>query len=459
MDIKVPKVGEILTGTVVKVTQEEVLVDVGYMFEGSIYKDHLSTKKVNDAREFVKVGDSLDAKVTKISHGDQTNVLLLSRLDIEKAEVREKHIEELQVGKTILATVKRTNPGGLELDYHGISLFMPNSMIDLQNTTDEDKKALLGSNIEVLILESKVVRGKETFVVNRKQVLYDNLKKQEKAELSSIKVGEVVQGVVKSVLDFGAVVKLTDHVDGLLHISECSQYHITDVNEVVKVGDELSLKVIKVQGKKISLSLKALQENPWNIFLKNHKIGDKVTGTVVKKMQFGMLLEVEREITGLLSRNDYSWDPQDNLAGRVEIGSKIEVEIISINKEKKQFGLSKKHLDYNPWADLKFRVGEVVSATVKSFQDKGAIVEVEGVDAYLPIGEVSDEHISRVDEALKLGDILSVEITTFFPKEWKMTVSRKKIVEKAARKEYEEQLKENVSSNQSLADLFEKFKK
>lgn len=459
MEINIPRVGEILTGTVVRVTQEEVLLDVGYMFEGTIYKDHLSTKKVNDAREFCKVGDTLSAKVTKLSHGDETNILLMSRLDIEKNEAREKFIEELQVGKNIVGKVKRSNPGGLELDYHGISLFMPNSMIDLGTTTEETKNALLGKEVEVKILESKVVRGKETFVVTRKQVLYDTLKQQERDELKTFEVGKLVKGTVSQILSFGAIVKLSNHIDGLIHISELSHLHTTDVNSILAVGDEIDAKIIKIQQRKISLSLKALQEKPWDLFVKKYKVGDKVTGTVVKKMQFGMLLEVEPEVSGLLSRNDYSWDPQDNLAGRVEVGTPIEVEIISINPDKKQFALSKKHLEYNPWADLKLKIGDIVSAKVKSFQEKGAIVEVEGVDAYLPISEVSEDRISRLEDALKIGDILSVEVTSFFPREWKLVVSIRKIAERNSRAEYATQLKENVSSSQSLADLFDKYKK
>ncbi|MFA5067389.1 MAG: S1 RNA-binding domain-containing protein, partial [Candidatus Izemoplasmatales bacterium] len=172
-----------------------------------------------------------------------------------------------------------------------------------------------------------------------------------------------------------------------------------------------------------------------------------------------MLLEVEREISGLLNRNDYSWDPHDNLAGRVQVGDQIEVEITSINPDKKQFTLSKKHLDYNPWADLKLRVGEHVSATVKTIMEKGALLEISGVEAFLPIHEISSERINRVEDALKVGDILTVEVLTFFPKEWRMSVSLKRIQEKSQRKEYESHLKDNVSANQSLADLFEKFKK
>jgi len=171
------------------------------------------------------------------------------------------------------------------------------------------------------------------------------------------------------------------------------------------------------------------------------------------------LLEVEKEITGLLNRMDYSWDPQDNLAGRVQVGDPVEVEITSINEDKQQFTLSKKHLEYNPWADLKLRIGELVSATVKTILEKGAVLEVSGVEAFLPIREISDERINRVEDVLKVGDIITVEVTSFFPREWKMSVSLNRVQEKKQRKEYESHLKDNVSANQSLAELFEKYKK
>ncbi|MBU1145138.1 MAG: S1 RNA-binding domain-containing protein, partial [Firmicutes bacterium] len=446
MEINIPKVGDILTGTVVRVTQEEVLVDVGYMFEGTIYKNHLTSKKIADANELFKIGDEIKAKVTKISHGDNNNILLLSRLDLEKIAIRDKYKDELLINSNVLAKVKRLNPGGIELDYHSIELFLPNSLIDISELNAEQKQALVGQDLLVKIIEIRKERGKDKFIVNRKQLLFDDLKAQEKTELKALVVGEVVKGIVSNITDFGAFVKLSDHLEGLIHISELSQYHIKHVTDVLSIGDEVTAKLIKISGKRVSLSMKALQENPWNVFLEKYKVGDKVTGTVVKKMQFGMLLEIEREISGLLNRFDYSWDPQDNLAGKVEVGSLIEVEITSINPAKQQFTLSKKHLQYNPWADLKLKVGELVSATVKSFVEKGAIVEIAEVEGFLPIGEIQDDRVNRMEDVLKIGDVLTVEVLSFFAKEWKLVVSLKRVQEKKNRKEYETQLKENVSS-------------
>ncbi|MDD3113186.1 MAG: S1 RNA-binding domain-containing protein [Candidatus Izemoplasmatales bacterium] len=458
-ELNIPKVGQILTGTVVSVTDEEVLVDVGYMFEGTIYKDHLSNQKVASAKDLVKIGDQIEVQVTKISHGDDNNILLLSRKDIERKAIRDRYRDDLVVDQSITAKVKKDVKGGLLLDYHGFELFLPESLISLNSLSPEEKKALVGQETAVRLIEIRSDRGKDKFIVNRKQLQYEELKQQEKTEIQAFAVGDIVNGIVSRIMDFGAFIKISDHVEGLVHISELSQYHTKKVENVIKAGDLVQAKIIKISGKRVSLSLKALQETPWDLFMKNHNVGDKVMGTVVKKMQFGMLLEVEREISGLLNRNDYSWDPHDNLAGRVQVGDQIEVEITSINPDKKQFTLSKKHLDYNPWADLKLRVGEHVSATVKTIMEKGALLEISGVEAFLPIHEISSERINRVEDALKVGDILTVEVLTFFPKEWRMSVSLKRIQEKSQRKEYESHLKDNVSANQSLADLFEKFKK
>lgn len=458
-ELNIPQVGQILTGTVVSVTDEEVLVDVGYMFEGTIYKDHLSNQKVASAKDLVKVGDQIEAQVTKISHGDDNNIMLLSRREIERKAIRDRYRNELVVDQSITAKVKKDVKGGLLLDYHGFELFLPESLIALTPSSPEEKRELVGQDALVRIIEIRSDRGKDKYIVNRKQLQYEALKQQEKTEIQTLNVDDVVNGVVTRIMDFGAFVKITEHVEGLIHISELSQYHTKKVDDVVKVGEEIQAKITKISGKRISLSIKALQDTPWDQFIKLHKVGDKVVGTVVKKMQFGMLLEVEREVSGLLNRADYSWDPHDNLAGRVQVGDQIDVEITSINPDKKQFTLSKKHLDYNPWADLKLRVGEQVSATVKTILEKGALLEISGVEAFLPIHEISPERINRVEDLLKVGDILTVEVLTFFPKEWRMSVSLKRIQEKSQRKEYESHLKDNVSANQSLADLFQKYKK
>ncbi len=457
--IKELKEGDVVAGVVVKVDDEQVMVDVGYIFEGTIYKDHLTLEKLQSAKDYVKTGDTITAKITKLAHGDENNILLLSRRELEKQEIHERYRADLAVDHDLVAKVKRDVKGGLLLDYHNTELFLPDSLIQLEELTEADKKAYVGRSITVRIIDIRQERGRERFIANRKVVVLEELKNKEKAQLQELIVGADVTGVVTKIVEFGAFVKVTELVEGLIHISELSHFHIKKVEEVLSPGQEVTCRITKIAGRRVSLSLKALQEKPWDLFLKKYKVGDKVIGKIVKKMQFGMLVEVERDVTGLLNRNDYSWDPKDNLAGRVQVGDEIELEIISISREKQQFSLSKKHLDYNPWADLKLRNGEQVSATVKTIEEKGAIVEVAGVEGYLPIRELASERVDRVSDVIKVGDVLTVEIIQFFPKEWELSVSLRKVSEKNQRREYESHLKENVSANQSLAELFEKYKK
>lgn len=463
MELSNLKVGDVVTGKVIKVEQNQVLVDVGYAFEGSVYKDHLSVEKINDCNDVVKVGDDLKVKVTKISHGDDKNVLMLSCLDLERKAKLEQYKAELEVEKNIEAKVSQAVKGGLLLKFHGIEIFVPDSLVSLKNLSAEEltsfKETLVGKNQMVKIIEIRNEKGRDKYIGSRKQVEYETLKAQEKAELAELAVGKVLKGTVERITEFGAFVRIGAHVEGLIHISELSHYHTSKVEEVVNVGDEVTVKIIKLSGKKISLSIRALQEKPWDLFVKNHKVGETVKGKVWKKMQFGMLIEVEKEIRGLLSRFDYSWNPNDNLAGQVQVGDELELQLTSIDHEKQQFSLSKKTLEYNPWADIKIKVGETVSATVKSILEKGAIVEVSGVEAFLPINELKEDRVQKVDEVVSLGDVIQVEVLQVFPKEWKMTVSLKKAVDKVNRSEFESHLKENVSSNQSLADLFAKYKK
>ncbi len=453
----IPKVGDIVLGTVINVNDSEVLVDIGYTCEGVIYKQHITSEKIDSLKSILNIGDEMKVKVTQFKQGDESDSLLLSRLDIIKQEKLDKFRDELEINKDVNFKVKKAVKGGLILDYHGVEAFLPESLITLRNS-DGEKDDLVGKRIDARIIDIEKRGRRERIIVNRKQLLYEALKEAEKAEFNEVKVDDVCKGTVKRITEYGAFVSLGEYTEGLVHISEISHYRVNNVNDFLEVGQEVEVKVIKIKGKRISLSMKALQDTPWNEFLKKYKVGDKVTGKIVRKMQYGILVEVEREVVGLLNKFDYSWNTEENLAGTVEVGDEIELKITSINKEKQQFALSKKHLEYNPWADLKFKKGELVSAEVIRIEEKGAILEVEGVEGFLPIGEISVERINRVEDVLKLNDIITAEILDFYPKKWKLTLSIKTIQDRKNRKEYENQLEENVSSDQSLADLFKDYK-
>jgi small subunit ribosomal protein S1 len=230
---------------------------------------------------------------------------------------------------------------------------------------------------------------------------------------------------------------------------------------LLKEGDEIEVKIIEAKGKKRGLSLKALQKTPWEQFAENHKIGEKLTGKVVKKMQFGILVEVEKDVAGIINKSDYSWDPRFNLAGNVNVGDEIEAQILSIDPKKGRMQLSKKHLEYNPWDDVKVKVGEVVSGEVAKFQSNGALIVVHGVYGFLPIGEISEEHIANVEDALKEGEVINAKVLKFSSKDWQMVLSKKQYDAEKIRSEYKKHLKSENKEDQSqtLGELFaDKFK-
>lgn len=444
------KVGKVVEGTVFQVNDDVCYVDLGAFADGLVNKDHLSLTPINSCKEVVKEGDVLTFKVSQINYDDQR--IILSRLDMLREENRAKFNEEMTNDVRIKAKVTRVTRGGLQLRYNDIELFMPASHVDVKRVELDDFK---GQTLECKIIEND---GRKV-VVSRRDVLREDAKNAKKDALENIKVGDKVEGTVSKVMDFGAFVSL-GLVEGLLHISEMSHYQVKNVTEVVNEGDKVTVEVIKKEKNKIGLSMKSMEKTPWVLFAENNKVGDEVEGVIVRKMATGMLIEVEREIVGIINDRDYSWNPRENLAGNVEVGDKLSVKILTLDPEKKRMSLSKKHLEYNPWNDVSVRVNEEVSGTVEEIQSNGALVKVQGVKAFLPVSEVSTDRINQVSDALKVDDVIKALVLEVDKRNWKMKISIKALAEQKERAIFENYKKtEEKVKKQTLGDLFEeKFK-
>ena len=270
-------------------------------------------------------------------------------------------------------------------------------------------------------------------------------------EFASINVDDVLTGTVVRITEFGAFIKFNS-VEGLCHLSEVSHYHIKSASECLEVGQEVQVKVIKKTDSKLHLSIKALEKTPWEIFLENHKVGDVLECTIVKKSEKFMLCSPERDIIGILNQSDYSWNRDDNFAGSVEEGSKVTLQITYIDKEKNKMTLSKKHLEYNPWQDTHLKLHEIVTGTVERFTNTGAIIKVGNVEGFLPNREAS-ENFKTAQEALKVGDVVNAEVTAVNPARWLLTLSIRSIEEAKTREYVNKYIQENVSSDSSLGDL------
>ncbi len=444
------KVGRVVEGTVFQVSDDVCYVDLGAFADGLVNKEHLSLTPINSCKEVVKEGDVLTFKVSQINYDDQR--IILSRLSMLREENRVKFNEEMTSDVRLKAKVTKVTRGGLQLRYNDIELFMPASHVDTKRVELEDFK---GKTLECKIIEND---GRK-IVVSRRDILREDARLAKREALESINVGDKVEGTVTKVLDFGAFVSL-GLVEGLLHRSEISHYQVKDVSDVVKEGDKFTVEVIKKEKNKIGLSIKSMEKTPWETFSETAKVGDEVEGVIIRKMANGMLVEVEREVVGIINERDYSWNPRENLAGNVEVGSKLSFKILTLDPEKRRMSLSKKHLEYNPWNDVSVRVNEEVSGTVEEIQTKGALVKVQGVKAFLPISEINSDRVNQVADVLKVDDVIKALVLEVDKRNWRMKISIKGLAEQKERAIFENYKKsEEQVKKQTLGDLFkDKFK-
>ena len=447
MDFKMKKVkvGMIVEGKAIIVTDETVYLDLETYAEGVIHKKALVLGDIESCKEVVKVGDIIRAKINKINTEEQQ--ILLSRIEILREEKVGQVKNLANKNERIEAYVKGASSAGLNLTYNGVDMFMPTSLIDIKNIDPEDFK---GKTITCKVIESDNKR----IVASRKIVLEEDLRVSKTEELKELKVGQVMTGTVSRITKFGAFVSIGFN-DGLVHISQISHHRVNDVNDVLKEGDKVEVQIVKLEKNRIGLSMKVLLKTPWQLFSDEFKVGDKVPGTIKRKIASGMYIELAKDVVGMLNSKDFSWDPHDNLAGDVQVGDTLELQILSLDPEARRMALSKKHLDYNPWNDVSFKVHEEVSGVVEELQSRGALVKIQGVKAFLPISEIQEDRVSQMSDVLKVGDVVNAIVLEVDKRQWQMKISLKQLVESKSRKEFEEYLKtEEKVQKQTLGDLF-----
>lgn len=448
-EIKKVRVNTVVEGTIFEVKKDAVYVDIQSMYEAVIYKQHLGLKNDESCLDHYKKDDKFVAKIAKIDHEHQ--MILLTRSDMMRQEKRTQ-FDEFAKANTFEAKVTKVVKGGLLLSYKGIEMFMPGSQVDVERINLEDFQ---DKKLEVLVIENTPRK----VVVSRRKVLERKIREAKKKELETFSVGQVIETEITTINDRGANVKL-GHNYGFIHISEISHHHVKKVADFLEVGQKVTASILEIDKRGVKLSIKKLLKTPWQIFVEDHKVGDKVEGKIVRKMADAMLVEVTRDVVGIINKKDYSWNPNVNYAGEVEVDSVVELQIISMDPKKRRMSLSKKHMEYNPWSDVTVRVGESVSGPVEELQSNGALVKIQGVKAFLPIGEITDKRINAVSEALALEQVVNAVVTNVDKRSWQMTISIKQLTESKERKEYEDYLKtEEKEKKQTLGDLFaDKFK-
>lgn len=328
--------GDMIEGTVVKIDRDEVLLDVGYKTEGVIPSRELSIKHDIDPGEVVEVGDSVEALVLQKEDKEGRLILSKKRAQYERAwgDVERIKEDDSVVTGTVIEVVK----GGLIVDI-GLRGFLPASLIELRRV--RDLTPYLGQQIDAKILE--LDKNRNNVVLSRRAMLEETQSATRSSFLNDLKPGQVRRGVISSIVNFGAFVDLGG-VDGLVHVSELSWKHIDHASEVVEVGQEVTVEVLSVEidRERVSLSLKATQEDPWQVFARNHAIGQLTPGKVTKLVPFGAFVRVAEGIEGLVHISELSAAHVELAEQVVSVGDEAFVKIIDIDLERRRISLSLK---------------------------------------------------------------------------------------------------------------------
>ena len=330
--------GDVVSGKVVRIDQDEVLVDIGYKSEGVIPSNELSIRKSVDPADEVELGEEVDALV--LTKEDQDGRLLLSkkRARFEKAWRRIEGAAES--GEPVEGTVIEVVKGGLIIDL-GVRGFLPASLVDIRRVQNLDE--FLGQKIECKVIELN--RSRNNVVLSRRAVLEEERKEVRQQILDRLQPGQVVEGAISNIVDFGAFVDL-DGIDGLIHISELSWSHVNHPSEILSIGDVVPVKVLDIDRdrQRISLGLKQTQEDPWQRVIDTYSIGDELEGKVTKVVTFGAFVEIMEGVEGLVHISELAQHHVENPREVVEPGQDVKVKILEIDSDRRRLSLSMKRV-------------------------------------------------------------------------------------------------------------------
>ena len=348
--------GEVVEGTVIDVKPDEIILNIGYKSDGILTKNEYSNDNSIDLTTVVKVGDTMDVKVLKTNDADGQVILSYKRLAIDRGN---KRIEEAFNNKEVLtAKVVQVLEGGLTVVVDEVRIFIPASLVS--DSYEKDLSKYQDQEIQFVVTEYNPKRRR--YIGNRRMLVTAEKAEQAKKLFDSIKVGDVVEGVVKNVTDFGAFIDLGG-ADGLLHISEMSWGRVESPKKAFKIGDTVKVLVKSIDGSKIALSRKFDNENPWKDATVKYAVGNVVTGKVARMTDFGAFVELEPGIDALLHVSQIAKEHVEKPADVLKVGQEVEAKIVDFNEEEKKISLSIKAM-FAPEKEEDAESGDVVSVDI-----------------------------------------------------------------------------------------------
>jgi small subunit ribosomal protein S1 len=402
-----PSAGELLQGHVVKVTPQEVIVDFGYKLEGLVPIDQV---RQPDGTIPFKAGDSIDVMMDR--HGPQPEgYVLLSHSKASRLRVWDTLERAMREQLLVSGRVVERTKGGLMVDV-GVPAFMPGSQVDVRPSHDLDQ--FVGQDIPVKVL--KLNRRRGNVVVSRKMALEEDLKVRKERALEHLSEGAVVAGTVKNLTEYGAFVDLGG-IDGLLHVSDMSHGRVSHPSEVVRVGDEITVKVLKFDRDKerISLGLRQMSPDPWETLPDRCPAGSRVVGRVMSITDYGAFIEIEPGVEGLIHISEMTWSRRMKHPSKVvKVGDQVEAVVLEVKPKDRRVSLGIKQLEPDPWTTVaeRYSVGSVVEGRVRKLTDFGAFLEIEeGVDGLVHVSDLSwTKHVKNPAEVLRKGQVMQAVI-------------------------------------------------
>lgn len=415
--------GEVIKGSVLKVSSSEVIVDVGYKSEGIIARSEFLDE---NGEVTVQAGDTVDVLLERTE--DREGHIVLSREKAEKMKVWDD-VEKAYLDKrVVIGRVIERIKGGLAVDI-GVRAFLPGSQIDVRPVRNLD--SLRGQELRMLVIKVNKKRG--NIVLSRKVLLEEENSEKKKETLANLTDGKVMRGVIKNITDYGAFVDLGG-IDGLLHVTDMSWGRSQHPSEMFSVNDEIDVTVLKfdAEAERVSLGHKQLQDDPWVLAPERYPVGQRLSGKVVSLTDYGAFVELEPGVEGLIHVSEMSWSKRVQHPSKLmSVGDSVESMVLGVDRDARRISLGLKQIEANPWQALaeKYPVGSQLTGKVRNLTEFGAFVEVEeGIDGLIHISDMSwSKRLQHPSEVLKKGDEVEAMVLSLEPENQRLSLGLKQL--------------------------------
>ena len=415
--------GDVIEGTVLKVSSSEVIVDVGYKSEGII---SITEFLDENGQVTVQPGDAVDVLLERTE--DREGHIVLSREKAEKMKIWDDVEKAYAERRVVIGRVIERIKGGVAVDI-GVRAFLPGSQIDVRPVRNLD--ALKGQELRMRVIKANKKRG--NIVLSRKVLIEEENAEKKKNTLATIAEGKVMPGVVKNITDYGAFIDLGG-IDGLLHVTDMSWGRAQHPSELFKVNDDVEVIVLKYDAatERVSLGYKQLHDDPWTSVGERYPVGQRISGKVVSLTDYGAFVELEPGVEGLIHVSEMSWSKRVKHPSKLlTIGDMVESMVLGVDQEARRISLGLKQIETNPWHDLadRYPIGARISGKVRNLTEFGAFVEVEeGIDGLIHVSDMSwSKRLAHPSDVLKKGDEVEAMVLNIDPDTQRLSLGLKQL--------------------------------